>query len=336
MQLFDYDGLRREQQERRDSGDPVQLGIGISTFTEMCGLAPSRVLGSLRYAAGGWEHGAIRMLPTGKVEVITGSSAARPGPRDGVEPDRRRPAGRAVRGRRGAPRRHAVLAQGHGHLRLALAGGRRDRDRQGGREGDREGQADRRAHAGVLARTTWSSRRASSPSRAPSKSTGIQDIAFAVFSAHDLPDGVEPTLDSEAVFDPENFSFPHGTHLCATEVDTETGRVTLRSYVCVDDIGVVVNPMIVEGQVHGGLAQGIAQALYEEAVLRRERHADDRHVRRLPAPVGGRPAVVHHRPHRDARRRRTRWASRASARRAPSRPRRPWSTPSSTRCATSA
>jgi carbon-monoxide dehydrogenase large subunit len=87
-----------------------------------------------------------------------------------------------------------------------------------------------------------------------------------VFAAHNMPDGVEPSLDSEATYDPDNFSFPHGTHLCATEVDTETGEVKIRSYVCVDDIGVVVNPMIVEGQVHGGLAQGIAQALYEEAI----------------------------------------------------------------------
>jgi carbon-monoxide dehydrogenase large subunit len=77
---------------------------------------------------------------------------------------------------------------------------------------------------------------------------------------------VEPSLDSDATYDPDNFSFPHGTHLCATEVDTETGMVTIRSYVAVDDIGVAVNPLIVEGQVHGGLAQGIAQALYEEAV----------------------------------------------------------------------
>ena len=98
------------------------------------------------------------------------------------------------------------------------------------------------------------------------KAVTLADVALAVFAAHDLPDGLEPNLDSEATYDPENFSFPHGTHLCATEVDTETGQVRIRSYVCVDDIGHVVNPLIVDGQVHGGLAQGIAQALYEEAV----------------------------------------------------------------------
>jgi carbon-monoxide dehydrogenase large subunit len=100
----------------------------------------------------------------------------------------------------------------------------------------------------------------------PEKSVTIASIALAAFAAHNLPDGVEPTIDADATYDPDNFSFPHGTHLCATEVDTETGFVKIRSYVCVDDIGTVVNPLIVDGQVHGGLAQGIAQALYEEAV----------------------------------------------------------------------
>ncbi|HEX9357983.1 MAG TPA: molybdopterin cofactor-binding domain-containing protein, partial [Streptosporangiaceae bacterium] len=94
----------------------------------------------------------------------------------------------------------------------------------------------------------------------------IQEIALATFAAHEIPDGVEPSIDADATFDPVNFSFPHGTHLCATEVDTETGQVTIRSYVAVDDVGKAVNPQIVEGQVHGGLAQGIAQALFEEAI----------------------------------------------------------------------
>ncbi len=95
---------------------------------------------------------------------------------------------------------------------------------------------------------------------------GIQELAFASFVAHDLPDGAAPILTADAVVDPETFSFPHGTHLAYVEVDTETGGVDFKQYVAVDDIGKVVNPLVVEGQVHGGVAQGIAQALFEEAV----------------------------------------------------------------------
>ena len=105
-EMFGYDELRAEQKRRRDSGDPVQLGIGVSTFTEMCGLAPVPGARRLDYGAGGWEHASVRMLATGKVEVVTGCVRARPGPRDGVQPDRRRPARRRLRGRRGAARRH--------------------------------------------------------------------------------------------------------------------------------------------------------------------------------------------------------------------------------------
>jgi carbon-monoxide dehydrogenase large subunit len=98
------------------------------------------------------------------------------------------------------------------------------------------------------------------------KGLAIQEVVFATFLSHNFPEGIEPSLDAEYTFDPENFSFPHGTHLAAIEIDTDTGWVSLRKYVCVDDIGSVVNPLIVDGQIHGGLAQGIAQALFEEAV----------------------------------------------------------------------
>jgi carbon-monoxide dehydrogenase large subunit len=97
------------------------------------------------------------------------------------------------------------------------------------------------------------------------KGITMPEIALAAWTGHNLPDGVEPSLDADATFDPENFSFPHGTHLCAMEVDTETGATSMRKYVCVDDIGTIINPLIVEGQVHGGLVQGIAQALWEGA-----------------------------------------------------------------------
>jgi carbon-monoxide dehydrogenase large subunit len=99
----------------------------------------------------------------------------------------------------------------------------------------------------------------------PEAKLTLQEVALASFAAHNLPDGMEPSLDSDYVYDPENFSYPHGTHLCAVEVDTETGFTKIRTYVSVDDVGRIVNPVIVQGQVHGGVAQGIAQALYEEA-----------------------------------------------------------------------
>jgi carbon-monoxide dehydrogenase large subunit len=102
--------------------------------------------------------------------------------------------------------------------------------------------------------------------RGTDQGMSLAEVSLATWAGHDLPEGVEPGVDSEASFDPQTFSFPHGTHLCAVEVDTETGAVKLRKYVCVDDIGVIINPLIVAGQVHGGLVQGIAQALWEEAV----------------------------------------------------------------------
>ena len=99
----------------------------------------------------------------------------------------------------------------------------------------------------------------------PGSSKTIQAIAWEAFTSHNLPDGTDPNLFGVSTVDPQVFSYPHGTHLCAVEIDTETGMTKIRKYVAVDDIGVQVNPMIVEGQIHGGLTQGIAQALWEGA-----------------------------------------------------------------------
>jgi carbon-monoxide dehydrogenase large subunit len=264
--LFDYDGLRDEQRQRNERGDKVRLGIGISTFTEMCGLAPSRVLGSLSYGAGGWEHASIRMLPTGKVEVVTGSSAHGQGHETAWS--------QIVADQLGVPFEDIRVL--HGDTQVSPKG----MDTYGSRSLAVGGLAVVQAcdkvvdKAKVIAAAMleasaddleFSAGRFSVKGD-PEAGRTIQEIALATFAAHDLPDGVEPSLDSDATYDPDNFSFPHGTHLCATEVDTETGFVKIRSYVAVDDVGVVVNPLIVEGQVHGGIAQGIAQALYEEGV----------------------------------------------------------------------
>ncbi|PPK70557.1 xanthine dehydrogenase family protein molybdopterin-binding subunit [Actinokineospora auranticolor] len=264
-ELLGYDALRAEQRERRARGDVVQLGIGTSTFTEMCGLAPSRVLGALSYGAGGWEHAQIRMLPSGKVEVVTGSSAHGQGHETAWS--------QIVADQLGVPFEDVEVL--HGDTQISPRG----LDTYGSRSltvggmavlkaGEKVIKKARRvaAHLMECAEDDLEFAGGRFTVRGTERSTGITDVALAVFAAHDLPDGVEPTLDSEATFDPDNFSFPHGTHLCAVEVDTETGFTRIRKYACVDDVGKVVNPIIVEGQVHGGLAQGIAQALYEEAI----------------------------------------------------------------------
>ena len=265
LDLFGMDELRAEQKRRRESGDPVQLGIGISTFTEMCGLAPSRTLGALKYVAGGWEHATIRMLPTGKVELITGTS----------------PHGQ---GHETAWSQIAASILGIGVEDIEVVHGDTGRapygmDTYGSRSLAVGGQAIKKAAENLIekARVIAAHQLECSPADLefvngefkvkgdPEKSQPIGAVAFEAFTAHNLPDGVEPTLQGEATVDPEDFSYPHGTHLAAMEVDTETGKVKLRKYVAVDDVGVQVNPMIVEGQVHGGLAQGIGQALYEGA-----------------------------------------------------------------------
>jgi aerobic carbon-monoxide dehydrogenase large subunit len=265
-ELFRYDELRAEQNARRAAGDPVQLGIGISTFTEMCGLAPSRVVGSLRYGVGGWENATVRVLATGKIEVVTGSSAHGQGHETAWS--------QIVADKLGVPFEDIRVL--HGDTQVSAKG----MDTYGSRSLTVGGIALAGACDKVIDKAKRVAAHLMEASENdieftdgrlhvrgdPEQGRTIQEIALATFTAHNFPDGTEPSLDSEHTYDPENFSFPHGTHLCATEVDTETGRVTIRSYVAVDDVGKVINPLIVEGQVHGGIVQGIAQALYEEAV----------------------------------------------------------------------
>ena len=265
-ELFGYDELRAEQKQRRESGDPVQLGIGVSTFTEMCGLAPSRVLGQLSYGAGGWESAAIRMLPTGKVEVITGTSPHGQGHETAWS--------QIVADRLGVPFDDVEVL--HGDTAIAYKG----LDTYGSRSLVVGGEAVVRAADKVIEKAKPFAAHLLEASvddlefkdgryavKGTDKGVGITEVALATFASHNYPDHLEPGIDADATYDPVNFSFPHGTHLCAMEVDTETGASTIRKYVCVDDIGQVINPLIVEGQVHGGLVQGIAQALWEEAVF---------------------------------------------------------------------
>jgi aerobic carbon-monoxide dehydrogenase large subunit len=266
MEMFDYDGRRAEQAARREAGNGTLLGIGISTFTEMCGLAPSRVLGSLSYGAGGWEHASVRMLPSGKAEVITGTSPHGQGHVTAWS--------QIAADALGIPFEDIEVR--HGDTSVSHKG----LDTYGSRSLVVGGYAVVRACEKVVTKAKKLAAHMLEASEddleftsgtfavkgSPDASITIQKLALASFAGHDYPEDMELGLDSDATVDPENFSYPHGTHLALVEVDTETGHVDLLDYVAVDDVGRVINPQIVEGQVHGGVAQGVAQALFEEAI----------------------------------------------------------------------
>jgi carbon-monoxide dehydrogenase large subunit len=264
LEHLDLDSLRAEQTKRREKGDSRQLGVGFSTYNEMCGLAPSRILGAIRYAAGGWEQATIRYLPTGSVQVITGTSPHGQGHEtswaqivadqlgcdiDAVEvlhgDTSVSHAGLDTYGSRSLP---------VGGVALCYAA---DKVIDNARQivaHQLEVSADDLEYAGGTFTVKGS----------PDKEMTVAAAAWAAFAAHDLPDGMEPGLEATATYDPPNFSWPGGAHAAVVEVDTETGDARLVRYVAIDDVGTVVNPLIVDGQVHGGITQGISTALYEE------------------------------------------------------------------------
>jgi aerobic carbon-monoxide dehydrogenase large subunit len=258
-----YEQVRAEQQDRRSAGDTKRLGIGLSTYVEMCGLAPSTILGAIRYAAGGWDTATIRCLPTGTVQVLTGTSPHGQGhettwaqilaDRLGYHVDEIEvlhgdtsvvPLGMDTYGSRS-------LAVGGVALYYAA---------------ERIVEKAKKLAAHLLEVDEAQVEHVRGTFSAAESSLTLKELAFAAWAAHNLPPGMEPGLEATYVYDPPNFSWPAGAHVAIVEVDTETGAVELRRYVAVDDVGTVINPTIVDGQVQGGIAQGVAQALYEEAV----------------------------------------------------------------------
>ena len=265
LEVLDYDALRREQAERRARGNVKQLGIGFSTYNEMCGLAPSRILSAIRYGAGGWDAATIRCLPTGTVQALVGTS----------------PHGQAhettfsqiVADRFGCtPDEVEVL---HGDTSISTLG----MDTYGSRSlavggvalynaAERIIEKARKiaAHELEVDEDDLDYAAGAFTVKGTDRASTLKEIAFAAWTAHNLPDGLEPGLEASYVYDPPNFSWPAGTHVAVVEVDSETGRVELKRYVAVDDVGTVINPMVVDGQVAGGIVQGVAQALWEEAL----------------------------------------------------------------------
>ena len=283
--IGDYDStLGRRDEARRRRGLPGAArprppsaascaAWATRRYIEACGLAPSNVAGALGARAGLFEAGEVRVHPTGSVTVFTGSHSHGQGHETTFA--------QVVADRLGIPIDDVDVVHGdtgrvavrHGHLRLALARRRRHGDRQGARQGRRQGQARSPRTCSRRPTPTSSSRTASSRWRAPTAARPFGEVALTAYVPHNYPlDKLEPGLDETAFYDPTNFTYPAGTHICEVEIDPDTGVVQIVSFTACDDFGNVINPMIVEGQVHGGLAQGIGQALLEELRLRpRER-----------------------------------------------------------------
>jgi carbon-monoxide dehydrogenase large subunit len=266
LQMVDYNGFRQEQAAARQQGR--YLGIGLSTYIEICGVAPSAWIGlkGEGWGAGLWESANVRVHLTGKAVVTTGSQTHGQGHETSVA--------QIVADELGIPMADVIVQHsdtlgtpfGYGSYgsRSTAVGGVavyrslqriKDKARAIGAhmlEADPEDVVYDNGKVYVKG--------------SPDNVKTIQEIAGAAALAYDLPAGMEPFLDDTSYYDPPNCTYPFGTHICIVEVDPETGVVELKRYIAVDDVGKVINPMIVGGQVHGGITQGVAQALWETAI----------------------------------------------------------------------
>jgi carbon-monoxide dehydrogenase large subunit len=263
LAMVDYTNFRIEQQQLRKEGR--YLGIGLSCYIEACGLAPSRVVGQLGAQAGLYESATVRVHPTGKVSVYTGSHQQGQGHETTFS--------QIVADRLGIPIDDVEVVHGDtGRVQFGMGTyGSRSCSVGGAAivEGlDKIVDKCKRIAAHMLEAAPEDIELTAGRFHvrgSPDRSKGLPDISLAAYLAHSMPAGLEPGLEATSFFDPSNFTYPFGTHIAMVEVDADTGDVTVLRYIAVDDVGNVINPMIVEGQLHGGIAQGIAQALWEGA-----------------------------------------------------------------------
>lgn len=266
LEIFDYEAFRKEQEEGRKEGR--YLGVGFSTYIEMCGVAPSAWIGAAGqgWAAGLWESANVRVHLTGKVVVTSGSQSHGQGHETTTAQIVAEELGVAV---------DDVIVQHSDTLGTPFGYGS---------YGSRSAAVGQVAVYNSLQRIKEKARAIGAHmleaskedvvfedgkvyvKGSPDNAKTIQEIAAAAAVAYDLPEGMEPFLDDTAYFDPPNCTYPFGTHICVVEVSKETGEVKITRYIAVDDVGKVINPMIVDGQLHGGIAQGVGQALTEGAI----------------------------------------------------------------------
>ncbi|MEK6912149.1 MAG: molybdopterin cofactor-binding domain-containing protein, partial [Candidatus Thermoplasmatota archaeon] len=264
LDIVGYEKLRQEQGQARK--EERLMGIGLSTYVEVCGLAPSAVSTGTGFQGGLWGSSTVRLSPTGKATVYTGAHPHGQGEETTFA--------QIVSTELGLPL--ADIDVVHGDTKATPMGmgtyGSRATAVEGGSVAlsARKVRDKARKIAGHLLEVSEDDLEfvdgKFTVKGVPTKGKTIQEIAWAAYMAGSMPKGVEPILEASTFYDPENFVFPFGTHICVVDVDKETGQVSIRRYVAVDDCGVQINPMIVEGQVHGGVLQGLAQAMLEQAV----------------------------------------------------------------------
>ncbi|HUP25465.1 MAG TPA: molybdopterin cofactor-binding domain-containing protein [Thermoanaerobaculia bacterium] len=265
LEMVGYQALRADQAKRRSSGGK-QIGLGLSSYIEACGLAPSKVVGSLGAQAGLWESADVRVQPTGGVTVYTGSSPHGQGHETTFS--------QIVADKLGVPMDQVQIIHGDtGQVQFGMGTYGSRSAAVGGsaiaRSADKIIEKGKRIAAHLLEAAAEDIELADgkfSVKGSPDKGVGWGDVALQAYLAHNFPEDLEPGLQAVTFYDPANFTYPFGTHIAVVEIDPEIGQVKLLRYVAVDDVGNVINPMIVDGQIHGGLAQGIGQALWENAV----------------------------------------------------------------------
>ncbi|MEM1038074.1 MAG: xanthine dehydrogenase family protein molybdopterin-binding subunit [Pseudomonadota bacterium] len=240
-------------------------GIGMSCYIEACGIAPSQAVGSLGAGVGLWESAEVRVNPVGTVEILTGSHSHGQGHETTFA--------QLVSERFGLPGENVQIV--HGDTDKVQFGM--------GTYGSRSGAVGMSAIVKALDKVEAKAKKIAAHLleaaegdieikdgevlvKGTDKKLGWHEVCLGAYTAHNLPEGMEPGLKEGAFYDPTNFTFPAGCYICEVEIDPETGVVSVEQFVAADDFGKIINPMIVEGQVHGGIAQGIGQAMLENAV----------------------------------------------------------------------